>query len=99
MKKLEHIKNIQSGEVTRVAGKWTKSGLLDGLSSPDVTMTNMALLLEGEAKQLLNEEMGEFKYNEVDGDLIFLAKKGCFDVITHGCNCRSIMSADRKSVV
>ena len=32
-------------------------------------------------------------YNEVDGDLIALAKKGTFDVITHGCNCQSIMSA------
>ena len=33
------------------------------------------------------------EYNEVNGDLISLAKKGKFDVITHGCNCRSIMSA------
>jgi O-acetyl-ADP-ribose deacetylase (regulator of RNase III) len=96
LNKLEHIKTTKSGndkEVKRISDKWTKSGLLDGLSAPDVTMTNMALLLEGEAKQLLNEEMEETKYNELEGDLIFLAKKGCFDVITHGCNCRSIMSA------
>lgn len=33
------------------------------------------------------------QYNEVRGDLITLAKRGDFDVITHGCNCRSIMSA------
>jgi len=26
-------------------------------------------------------------YQEVDGDLIFLAKQGAFDVIAHGCNC------------
>jgi len=32
-------------------------------------------------------------YQEVKGDLIALAKKGEFDVITHGCNCQSIMSA------
>lgn len=28
------------------------------------------------------------RYQEVDGDLIELAKKGEFDVIAHGCNCR-----------
>lgn len=28
-----------------------------------------------------------FKYNEVDGNLITLARKGEFDVIVHGCNC------------
>lgn len=32
-------------------------------------------------------------YSEIPGDLISLAKKGYFDVITHGCNCRSIMGA------
>ena len=26
-------------------------------------------------------------YKEVEGDLISLAEKGNFDVITHGCNC------------
>lgn len=32
-------------------------------------------------------------YNEIPGDLISLAKKGYFDVITHGCNCMSNMGA------
>jgi O-acetyl-ADP-ribose deacetylase (regulator of RNase III) len=32
-------------------------------------------------------------YNEVNGDLIELAKKGNFDVIAHGCNCRSVMKS------
>jgi O-acetyl-ADP-ribose deacetylase (regulator of RNase III) len=30
---------------------------------------------------------------EIDGDLIDLAKKGHFDVITHGCNCFCTMGA------
>lgn len=33
------------------------------------------------------------RYNEVDGDLISLARKGMFDVISHGCNCFSTMGA------
>jgi O-acetyl-ADP-ribose deacetylase (regulator of RNase III) len=32
-------------------------------------------------------------YSEIEGDLISLAKQGKFDVITHGCNCRSQMGA------
>ena len=32
-------------------------------------------------------------YQEVDGDLIQLAKEGHFNVITHGCNCLSTMGA------
>ncbi len=32
-------------------------------------------------------------YNEVDGNLITLAKQGAFDVITHGCNCFSNMKS------
>lgn len=31
------------------------------------------------------------KYNEIEGDLIELAKQGKFDVIAHGCNCFSRM--------
>ena len=31
--------------------------------------------------------------NYIDGDLITLAKKGTFDVIAHGCNCRCNMGA------
>lgn len=33
------------------------------------------------------------KYQEVDGDLIKLAKKGYFEVIVHGANCLSTMGA------
>ena len=32
-------------------------------------------------------------YNEIEGDLIKLAKEGKFDVIAHGCNCLSNMGA------
>ena len=32
-------------------------------------------------------------YNEVNGDLIDLAKDGHFDVIAHGCNCFCVMGA------
>jgi len=32
-------------------------------------------------------------YQEIDGDLIGLARNGQFDVITHGCNCLSNMGA------
>jgi O-acetyl-ADP-ribose deacetylase (regulator of RNase III) len=32
-------------------------------------------------------------YQEIEGDLIKLAKEGRFDVITHGCNCLSKMGA------
>lgn len=32
-------------------------------------------------------------YQEIDGDLITLAKAGTFDVIAHGCNCKSQMGA------
>ncbi len=29
--------------------------------------------------------------NEIEGDLLKLAKEGCFDVIIHGCNCQCQM--------
>lgn len=32
-------------------------------------------------------------YQEIEGDLITLAKSGKFDVIAHGCNCLSTMGA------
>ena len=32
-------------------------------------------------------------YQEIEGDLIKLAKEGTFDVITHGCNCMCNMGA------
>ena len=35
----------------------------------------------------------EVNYQEIEGDLIKLAKEGTFDVITHGCNCLSNMGA------
>lgn len=44
----------------------------------------------------INEQIkGAIKvnYNEIEGDLIQLAKEGRFDVITHGCNCLSNMGA------
>lgn len=33
------------------------------------------------------------EFKEIEGDLIKLSKEGKFDVITHGCNCRSTMGA------
>lgn len=33
------------------------------------------------------------KYNEVNGNLITLGLSGAFDVIAHGCNCKSVMGA------
>jgi len=33
------------------------------------------------------------RYQEVEGDLIKLAKQGRFDVIVHGCNCFCVMGA------
>jgi len=33
------------------------------------------------------------KYEEIEGDLIALAKSGKFDVIAHGCNCQCVMGA------
>ena len=44
----------------------------------------------------LNEQVTsamETNYNEIEGDLIRLAKQGTFDVITHGCNCFCTMGA------
>jgi len=86
--KLEHIKNIESGNVDEVLKKWEETGLLDNITSEYTG--SIAELMECEAKQLLNEET---MYNEIEGDLILLAKKGKFDVITHGCNCMSNMGA------
>ena len=44
----------------------------------------------------LNEQVTsamETNYQEIEGDLIRLAKQGTFDVITHGCNCFCQMGA------
>ena len=35
----------------------------------------------------------DVNYQEIEGDLIQLAREGMFDVITHGCNCLSNMGA------
>ena len=44
----------QQNESIRYVKKWAKSGLLEGLSN-DVDKTNMALILENQAKQLVSE--------------------------------------------
>ena len=46
-------KALQS-EAGKLAGKWNKSGLLEGIGS-STEKNNMALLLENQAKQLVNE--------------------------------------------
>jgi len=45
-------KNLQS-DAARLAGKWTKTGLLEGLG--EVEKNNMSMLLENQAKQLVVE--------------------------------------------
>jgi len=46
-------KNLQSDAV-RMASKWSKTGLLEGLGS-EVEKNNMAMILENQAKQLVTE--------------------------------------------
>ena len=41
-------------EAGKLAGKWGKSGLLEGIES-STEKNNMAILLENQAKQLVNE--------------------------------------------
>lgn len=50
---------------------------------------------DGECKHDLLERtvVKDMNYQEIDGDLIELAKQAKFDVITHGCNCLSNMGA------
>ena len=45
----------QQQESAKLASKWEKSGLLEGYTS-DTDKTNMAVLLENQAKQLVNEQ-------------------------------------------
>jgi len=45
-------KNLQS-DAARLAGKWAKTGLLEGLS--EIEKNNMSMLLENQAKQLVTE--------------------------------------------
>ena len=47
-------KNMQN-DAARMASKWAKTGLLEGLSS-EVEKNNMALILENQAKQLVVEQ-------------------------------------------
>ena len=45
-------KSMQS-DAAKLANKWTKTGLLEGLS--EVDKNNMSVLLENQAKQLVTE--------------------------------------------
>jgi len=44
----------QQAEAAKVANKWTKSGLLEGINS-EIEKNNMAVILENQAKQLVTE--------------------------------------------
>jgi hypothetical protein len=48
------FKNLQ-GDAARMASKWGKTGLLEGLNS-EVEKNNMAMILENQAKQLVVEQ-------------------------------------------
>ena len=45
----------QQAESAKLASKWEKSGLLEGLDSHESHKTNMAVLLENQARQLVQE--------------------------------------------
>ena len=45
----------QQGEAAKLASKWEKSGLLEGLNGHESEKSNMAVLLENQARQLVNE--------------------------------------------
>jgi len=45
----------QQGEAAKLASKWEKSGLLEGLNGHESEKANMAVLLENQARQLVNE--------------------------------------------
>mgnify|MGYP003339560868 FL=1 len=47
-------KSLQ-GDAAKLANKWSKTGLLEGLGE-DVNKNNMALMLENQAKQLVVEQ-------------------------------------------
>jgi hypothetical protein len=47
-------KNMQN-DAARMASKWARTGLLEGLNS-EVEKNNMALILENQAKQLVVEQ-------------------------------------------
>ena len=45
---------VLANQSAKLAGKWNKSGLLEGIES-STEQNNMAILLENQAKQLVNE--------------------------------------------
>ena len=45
---------VLQNQAAKLAGKWNKSGLLEGIES-STEQNNMAILLENQAKQLVNE--------------------------------------------
>jgi len=45
---------VLSEQSAKLAGKWEKSGLLEGIDS-STEKNNMSMLLENQAKQLVNE--------------------------------------------
>ena len=45
---------VLSEQSAKLAGKWDRSGLLEGIES-STEKNNMAMLLENQAKQLVNE--------------------------------------------
>jgi len=45
----------QQAESAKLAAKWEKSGLLEGLNGHESEKANMAVLLENQARQLINE--------------------------------------------
>ena len=46
---------VLQDQAGKLAGKWDKSGLLEGIES-STEQNNMAILLENQAKQLVNEQ-------------------------------------------
>jgi hypothetical protein len=63
-------KNLQSDAV-RMASKWSKTGLLEGLDN-EVAKNNMAMILENQAKQLViesnNTQIGGSTFNAGQGE-------------------------------
>ena len=45
---------VLQNQSAKLAGKWSKSGLLEGIES-STERNNMSMLLENQAKQLVNE--------------------------------------------
>ena len=49
-----NYKSLQA-DAARLAGKWSKSGLLEGISN-EIEKNNMAMILENQAKQIVSEQ-------------------------------------------